>query len=83
MRLALLCCCLLLCGVAVGQEGRPRFEELAREFDYDSEAPLDVREVSRTKRDGVTVIDLTYASPLTWSCRAAVALSPQSSSATG
>lgn len=65
MRLSLLCGCLLMlsCGVAVGQENRPRFEELVREFDYDARAPLDVREVSRTSRDGVTVIDLTYSSP--------------------
>ncbi|HYG81163.1 MAG TPA: hypothetical protein VD861_12280 [Pyrinomonadaceae bacterium] len=65
MRPAPLCCCLLLliCGVAVGQEGRPSFEELAREFDYDAKAPLDVREVGRKSQNGVTVIDLTYASP--------------------
>ncbi|MCY0725654.1 hypothetical protein OVW19_28355, partial [Klebsiella pneumoniae] len=31
--------------------------------DYDSKAPLDVREVGRERRDGVTIIDLTYASP--------------------
>ena len=64
MRVSLLCVCLLLfCGAAAGQEGRPRFEELAREFDYDAKAPLDVREVGRKSQDGVTVIDLTYASP--------------------
>ncbi|HJU53887.1 MAG TPA: hypothetical protein VJ715_04920 [Pyrinomonadaceae bacterium] len=64
MRLSLLCVSLLLlCSVAVGQEGRPRFEELVREFEYDAKAPLDVREVGRTSRDGVTVIDLTYSSP--------------------
>ncbi len=65
MRLALLCCCLLLlfCGVAPGQESRPRYEELVREFDYDDKAPLDVRKVGRKSQDGVTVVDLTYASP--------------------
>ena len=42
----------------------PRLEDLARHFDYDRKAPLDVREVGRERRDGVTVIDLTYASLL-------------------
>ncbi len=32
-------------------------------FAYDRSAPLDVRETSRTERDGFVVIDLTYASP--------------------
>jgi dienelactone hydrolase len=41
----------------------PRFEELVRQFDYDAKAPLDVKEVGREKRQGATVIDLTYASP--------------------
>ena len=49
---------------ALGQAaGAPRFEELARQFDYDARAPLDVREVGRRRRGGATVVDLTYASP--------------------
>jgi len=50
---------------ALGQTaGAPRFEELARQFEYDPRAPLDVREVGRQARPGgVTVVDLTYASP--------------------
>ncbi|HEX6183189.1 MAG TPA: hypothetical protein VFZ44_04700 [Pyrinomonadaceae bacterium] len=49
---------------ASGQtESAPRFEELVRQFDYDARASPDVREVSRVRRDGATVIDLTYASP--------------------
>ena len=32
-------------------------------FDYDTAAPLDVREVERTDREGYAVTDLTYASP--------------------
>ena len=65
MRLALQGFCLLLlcCAAAVGQENRPRFEELVREYDYDAKAALDVREAGRQRRDGVTVFDLTYASP--------------------
>lgn len=47
-----------------GQAQKPRAEELARQFDYDRKAPLDVREVGRERRDGVTIIDLSYASPL-------------------
>jgi hypothetical protein len=50
--------------MASGQTQRPRIEDLARQFDYDSKAPLDVREVGRERRDGVTIIDITYASPL-------------------
>jgi dienelactone hydrolase len=49
---------------ASGQTQRPRIEDLARQFDYDSKLPLDVREVGREHRDGVTIIDITYASPL-------------------
>jgi dienelactone hydrolase len=49
---------------ASGQTQRPRIEDLARQFDYDSNLPLDVREVGRDHRDGVTIIDITYASPL-------------------
>jgi dienelactone hydrolase len=32
-------------------------------FTYDENAPLDIREVSRSHEEGVTVIDLSYASP--------------------
>jgi dienelactone hydrolase len=48
---------------ASAQTQRPRIEDLARQFDYDAKAPLDVIEVGRERRDGVTIIDLTYASP--------------------
>ncbi len=41
----------------------PAVEELARMFDYDAKAALDVQEVSVEKREGVVVKDLTYASP--------------------
>jgi dienelactone hydrolase len=33
-------------------------------FSYDRNAPLDVQELSRSREVGVTVIDLTYASPM-------------------
>ncbi len=32
-------------------------------FDYDAEAPLDIREVKREDRGSYTVVDFTYASP--------------------
>lgn len=46
------------------QAQRPRIEDLARQFDYDGKAPLEVREAGRESRAGVTIIDLTYSSPL-------------------
>lgn len=48
--------------IASGQT-KPRFEDLVREFDYDYKAPLDVIELGRQDRDGVTIVNLTYASP--------------------
>jgi cephalosporin-C deacetylase-like acetyl esterase len=41
----------------------PSFEERARAFEYDREAPLDVQERSRETVGGVEIHDLTYASP--------------------
>lgn len=66
MRSIFLVAFLLMAAVimAFGQTQKPRLEDLARQFNYDSKAPLDVREVGKEHRDGVTIIDLTYASPL-------------------
>src|SRR3981081_2000400 len=41
----------------------PRFEELVREFDYDRNALLNIREEKKEERDGATVIELSYDSP--------------------
>ncbi len=41
----------------------PRFEDLVREFDYDRNALLNIREEHKEERDGATVIELTYDSP--------------------
>lgn len=41
----------------------PRFEDLLRQFDYDSKAPLNVREDKTEPKDGVSVIELSYESP--------------------
>jgi len=38
-------------------------DEIGELFAYDSQAPLDIQETSRRREEGVTVIDLTYASP--------------------
>lgn len=48
---------------AFSQLPGPRFEDLAHQFDYDPKAPLAPRESGRQKRGGVTIIDLSYASP--------------------
>src|SRR5437773_10635724 len=40
-----------------------RFEDLVREFDYDRNALLNIREEHKEERDGATVIDLSYDSP--------------------
>ena len=39
-------------------------EEIGKVFAYDSQAPLDIQEVSRRQEEDVTIIDLTYASPM-------------------
>jgi dienelactone hydrolase len=39
-------------------------DEIGQVFAYDSQAPLDVQEVRRRQEEGVTIIDLTYASPM-------------------
>jgi predicted esterase len=41
----------------------PPFRELARMFDYDQRAPLDVKEHSVEEREGAKVYDISYASP--------------------
>lgn len=56
-------CVLLLLGPASAcAQSDPSRAPLAT-FDYDADAPLDVREVSTEDRGGYTVVDLTYASP--------------------
>jgi cephalosporin-C deacetylase-like acetyl esterase len=41
----------------------PKFDELVRQFEYDRNAPLNVREEKKEQRDGATVIELSYDSP--------------------
>ena len=44
------------------QGSKPRLEELARNFDYDRSAPLDLRDTGEEDHGGVIVHDITYAS---------------------
>jgi dienelactone hydrolase len=58
----------LLAGVVIAQAADkpakpPRFDELVREFDYDRNALLNIREEHKEERDGATVIELSYDSP--------------------
>jgi cephalosporin-C deacetylase-like acetyl esterase len=45
------------------EEKSPKFDELVRQFEYDRNAPLNVREEKKEQRDGATVIELSYDSP--------------------
>jgi dienelactone hydrolase len=48
---------------SAAKAAEPRFEDLVREFDYDRNAPLNIREDKTEPRNGVTVIELSYDSP--------------------
>jgi dienelactone hydrolase len=54
----------------------PRFEDLVREFDYDRNALLNIREEHKEERDGATVIELSYDSPRGGRVPAALVLPP-------
>jgi len=68
-RLRLTLCLALLVGVVVAYAAEkksakpPRFEDLVREFDYDRNALLNIREEKKEERDGAAVIELSYDSP--------------------
>ena len=54
---------LLLIPAALLSQGlKPHFEELARNFDYDRSAALDLRDAGEEDRGGVSVHDISYAS---------------------
>jgi dienelactone hydrolase len=44
-------------------KAEPRFEDLVRQFDYDRNALLNIREEKKEEREGATVIELSYDSP--------------------
>ena len=62
-------CALCACGGSAGERGTATAPpatvpaSLLQQFDYDSAAPLDVREVKSEERDGATIHDITYAGP--------------------
>ena len=62
-------CCAFLFATVVAHaadkspKGPPRFEDLVREFDYDRNALLNIREEHKEERDGATLIELSYDSP--------------------
>jgi cephalosporin-C deacetylase-like acetyl esterase len=68
-RLSFILCLALLGGVVAAHaadksaKSPPRFEDLVREFDYDRNALLNIREEHKEERDGATVIELSYDSP--------------------
>src|SRR4029077_1228214 len=49
--------------VLLGQNSKIRFEELVHNFDYDRNAPLDLKEAGEEDRGGVAVHDISYTSP--------------------
>jgi hypothetical protein len=63
MRIILLLFLLMaaMCEAALAQN--PSINELRRLFDYNQNAPLDVKEVGVIIRSGVRIHDITYASP--------------------
>jgi dienelactone hydrolase len=52
-----------LIAVSAVTAAEPRFEDLVRQFDYDRNAPLNIREDKKEERDGVSIIELSYDSP--------------------
>lgn len=60
MRFSLIVLVLALLSPALAQDS---YSEAAKQFDYDSRAPFDIKETSTDKRAGAIVHDITYASP--------------------
>ena len=64
MRSALLTLLALAATVSGAEtKSEPKFKDLAKQFDYDRKAPLNIREEHREEREGAIVIDLSYDSP--------------------
>jgi dienelactone hydrolase len=67
-RLRFTLCLALLVAVAAARAAEkstksPRFDDLVRQFDYDRNELLNIREEHKEERDGATVIELSYDSP--------------------
>jgi dienelactone hydrolase len=54
---------LLFCWGTTAVQATESYSELVHHFDYDQKAPLDLREAGSETRDGVTIHDISYASP--------------------
>lgn len=61
MRVALISFFGIVCATAFGAEAK--FDALVHQFDYDRDAPLDIREEKKEQREGVRIIELSYDSP--------------------
>ena len=55
------CVVVLFASAAFAQES---YDQLLHHWDYDKSAPLNLKETGIQKRDGVTVHDITYSSPV-------------------
>jgi dienelactone hydrolase len=57
-----LCCfALLLIPAALAQE---QYSQLLRHWDYDKSAPLNIKQSGIEQRDGITIYDISYSSPV-------------------
>jgi dienelactone hydrolase len=54
---------LLFCWATTAAHAAESYSDLVHHFDYDQKAPLDLREVGAETREGVTIHDISYASP--------------------
>jgi dienelactone hydrolase len=60
-RLGFTCMALLLVAPVFSQES---YDQLLRHWDYDQSAPLNIKQARIEKRDGVTIYDISYSSPV-------------------
>ena len=60
---AVVAAALLFCWGTTAIQAAESYPQLIHHFDYDQNAPLDIREVGAEMRDGVTIRDISYASP--------------------
>ena len=55
------CVVLLLSGSVFAQES---YDELLHHWDYDRNAPLNIKQAGIKKRDGLTIYDISFSSPV-------------------
>ncbi len=56
-----ICLALSLLSLALAQQD---YNQLLRHWDYDQSAPLNIKQAEVQERDGITIYDVTYASPV-------------------